>query len=177
MTQYGCSGWGDERCDTSRSPLLHLSRTQTCSDLEWFQGLLDDSIYEISWLGVGTNRTLPDFDLGAVPEVPGAPHTSLTRDRWLQTIPFAAYLVRRQKVLPDVPYPMVHIPATISDNVPMTEISLGSDTNLNALVDAYDSIKQSASASRNGVFVVETQRRISGYIATMGTLAASLSFT
>src|SRR5258705_10484097 len=42
-----------------------------------FRGLLDDNIHELSWLGVdtwttrggselGTNRTLPDIDLGAV---------------------------------------------------------------------------------------------------------------
>src|SRR5258705_13273687 len=42
-----------------------------------FRGLLDDNIHELSWLGVdawtsrggselGTNRTLPDVDLGAV---------------------------------------------------------------------------------------------------------------
>jgi 6-phosphofructokinase 1 len=67
--------------------------------------------------------------------------------------------------------PMVHLPATISNNVPVTEFSLGSDTSLNALVDACDAIKQSASASRNRVFVVETQGGQSGYLATMGALA------
>ncbi|EEB97201.1 hypothetical protein MPER_03527 [Moniliophthora perniciosa FA553] len=66
---------------------------------------------------------------------------------------------------------MVHLPATISNNVPVTEYSLGSDTSLNALVDACDAIKQSASASRNRVFVVETQGGKCGYIATMGALA------
>ncbi len=57
----------------------------------------------------------------------------------------------------------------------MTEYSLGSDTSLNALVDACDAIKQSASASRNRVFVVETQGGKSGYIAVMGALAAGAS--
>ncbi|KAG2137050.1 phosphofructokinase domain-containing protein [Suillus clintonianus] len=53
----------------------------------------------------------------------------------------------------------------------MTEFSLGSDTSLNALVDACDSIKQSASASRNRVFVAETQGGQCGYLATMGVMA------
>jgi 6-phosphofructokinase 1 len=57
--------------------------------------------------------------------------------------------------------------------VPMMEFSLGSDTSLNALVDACDAIKQSASASRNRVFVVETQGGNCGYIATVGGLAVS----
>jgi len=38
-------------------------------------------------------------------------------------------------------------------------------------VDACDAIKQSASASRNRVFVVETQGGNCGYIATLGALA------
>ena len=71
---------------------------------------------------------------------------------------------------------MVHLPATISNNVPMTEFSLGSDTSLNALVDACDAIKQSASASRNRVFVVEVQGGKCGYLATMGALAVSFLF-
>ena len=70
--------------------------------------------------------------------------------------------------------PMIHLPATLSNNVPMTDFSLGSDTSLNALVEACDAIKQSASASRNRVFVVETQGGMSGYIATLGALAVSL---
>ena len=67
--------------------------------------------------------------------------------------------------------PMVLLPATISNNVPGTEYSLGSDTCLDALVSYCDMIKQSASASRRRVFVVETQGGRSGYIATMGALA------
>jgi 6-phosphofructokinase 1 len=84
-----------------------------------------------------------------------------------------------RKHYPAFHIPMVHLPATISNNVPMTEFSLGSDTSLNALVDACDAIKQSASASRNRVFVVEVQGGKCGYLATMGALAtgASLVYT
>lgn len=58
-----------------------------------------------------------------------------------------------------------------SIQVPGTEYSIGSDTCLNALVDYCDAIRQSASASRRRVFVVETQGGRSGYIATMTGLA------
>ncbi len=68
---------------------------------------------------------------------------------------------------------MLHLPATLSNNVPLTDFSLGSGTSLNALVDACDAIKQSASGSRNRVFVVDTQGGQSGYIATLGALAVS----
>lgn len=67
--------------------------------------------------------------------------------------------------------PMAVLPATISNNVPGTEYSLGSDTCLNALIDYCDAIRQSASASRRRVFVVETQGGRSGYIATIAGLS------
>ncbi|KAI7059350.1 ATP-dependent [Hortaea werneckii] len=66
---------------------------------------------------------------------------------------------------------MVVLPATVSNNVPGTEYSIGSDTCLNALIDYCDAIKQSASASRRRVFVVETQGGASGYIATLAGLS------
>ncbi|RFU33109.1 hypothetical protein B7463_g3223, partial [Scytalidium lignicola] len=67
--------------------------------------------------------------------------------------------------------PMVLLPATISNNVPGTEYSIGSDTCLNELVRYCDTIRQSASASRRRVFVIETQGGRSGYVATMAGLA------
>ncbi|KAI0065093.1 6-phosphofructokinase [Artomyces pyxidatus] len=152
-----------------------------------FRGLLDDNLMELSWLGVdnwmvrggselGTNRTLPDVDLGAV--------ASKFQQYGIQALMviggFEAFnalkiLEDGRKYYPAFHIPLVQIPATISNNVPMTEYSLGSDTSLNALVDACDAIKQSASASRNRVFVVETQGGMCGYIATMGALAVGAS--
>jgi 6-phosphofructokinase 1 len=156
-----------------------------------FKGLLDDNIQELSWLRVdnwttrggselGTNRTLPDVDLGAV----AAKFQTHGFDALFLIGGFEAFsslliLEEGRKAYPAFNIPMVHLPATISNNVPLTEFSLGSDTSLNALVDACDSIRQSASASRNRVFVVETQGGKCGYIATMGALAtgAVLVFT
>lgn len=152
-----------------------------------FRGLLDDNLHELSWLGVdgwmarggselGTNRTLPDVDLGAV--------ASKFQQHNIQALimiggfeAFSSLLILEngRKYYPAFHVPMVLLPATISNNVPMTEFSLGSDTSLNALVDACDAIKQSASASRNRVFVVETQGGKCGYIATMGALAVGAS--
>jgi 6-phosphofructokinase 1 len=67
--------------------------------------------------------------------------------------------------------PMTLLPATISNNVPGTEYSLGSDTCLNELVRYCDTIKQSASASRRRVFVIETQGGRCGYVAVLAGLA------
>ncbi|KAJ7284946.1 phosphofructokinase domain-containing protein [Mycena rebaudengoi] len=148
-----------------------------------FRGLLDDDLYELSWLGVdswmarggselGTNRTLPSFDLGTV----ASKFQQHSLDALMMIGGFEAFnalqiMEEGRKHYPAFHIPIVHLPATISNNVPMTEYSLGSDTSLNALVDACDAIKQSASASRNRVFVVETQGGKCGYIATMGALA------
>ncbi|PHH67478.1 hypothetical protein CDD82_1448 [Ophiocordyceps australis] len=71
---------------------------------------------------------------------------------------------------PSLCIPICLLPATISNNVPGTEYSLGSDTCLNELVTYCDKIKQSASATRRRVFVIETQGGRSGYIATMSGL-------
>ncbi|CAG8577502.1 9622_t:CDS:10 [Acaulospora colombiana] len=134
-----------------------------------FKGLLDDSIYPLSWLKVdswmtrggselGTNRFLPKEDLGAI----ASKFQKHGIDGLFMIGGFEAFsalltLEEARKHYPQFYIPMVHLPATLSNNVPLTEFSLGSDTSLNALVDACDSIKQSASASRNRVFIVETQ--------------------
>ena len=67
--------------------------------------------------------------------------------------------------------PLVVLPATVSNNVPGTEYSLGSDTCLNTLINFCDAIRQSASSSRRRVFVIETQGGRSGYLATMAGLS------
>ncbi|KAL6901652.1 6-phosphofructokinase [Trichoderma evansii] len=76
---------------------------------------------------------------------------------------------------PSLCIPLCLLPATISNNVPGTEYSLGSDTCLNELVNYCDKIKQSASATRRRVFVIETQGGRSGYVATLGGLSVGAS--
>jgi 6-phosphofructokinase 1 len=148
-----------------------------------FNGLLQDNVSELDWLRVdgwttrggselGTNRTLPDVNLGHV----ALQFQKYAFDGFLLVGGFEAYnslviLEQARANYPSFHIPMVHLPATISNNVPLTEFSLGSDTSLNALVDACDAIKQSASASRNRVFVVETAGGKCGYIAALGALA------
>ena len=153
-----------------------------------FVGLLDDSVHQLSWLGVdnwmtrggselGTNRKLPDIDLGSVAtKFQEYKFHALFMIGGFEAFSALDILEQGRKHYPAFNIPIVHLPATISNNVPMTEFSLGSDTSLNALVDACDAIKQSASASRNRVFVVETQGGKCGYLATMGALAVSRSF-
>lgn len=141
------------------------------------------SVREVKWLDVegwtskggseiGTNRALPSGDMAKTAEC-----FSLYKFDALFIIGgFEAFtaLSELRKAREDYAafrIPMVLLPATISNNVPGTEYSVGSDTCLNALVSYCDAIKQSASASRRRVFVVETQGGRSGYVATMAGLA------
>uniref|UniRef100_A0A8C2KNP2 ATP-dependent 6-phosphofructokinase n=1 Tax=Cyprinus carpio TaxID=7962 RepID=A0A8C2KNP2_CYPCA len=79
--------------------------------------------------------------------------------------------------------PMCMLPATISNNVSGTDLSIGTDTSLNAIVEVRlnfgpcfmltcDRIKQSASGTKRRVFIIETMGGYCGYLATVGGLAA-----
>ena len=63
---------------------------------------------------------------------------------------------RRQHPALDIP--IVCLPATINNDLPATELSIGSDTALNSIVADVDKIKQSAVASLR-CFVVEVMGR------------------
>uniref|UniRef100_A0A9J8B3E5 6-phosphofructokinase type B n=1 Tax=Cyprinus carpio carpio TaxID=630221 RepID=A0A9J8B3E5_CYPCA len=66
---------------------------------------------------------------------------------------------------------MCVIPATISNNVPGTDFSLGADTAVNAAMESCDKIKQSASGTKRRVFIVETMGGYCGYLATTTGIA------
>ena len=65
---------------------------------------------------------------------------------------------------------IVCLPATINNDLPATELSIGFDTALNSIVADVDKIKQSAVASLR-CFVVEVMGRDCGYLALMSALA------
>ncbi|ODV86607.1 hypothetical protein CANARDRAFT_6191 [[Candida] arabinofermentans NRRL YB-2248] len=151
-----------------------------------FTGLArHESVRSIDWLEIegwtslggseiGTNRSTPEeADIGLV-----AYHFAKYKFDGLILIGgFEAFLSlneleKARSSYPAFRIPMVLIPATISNNVPGTEYSLGSDTCLNSLVDYCDAIKQSAAATRNRCFVVECQGGNSGYIASLAQLCS-----
>ncbi|GAA5953091.1 hypothetical protein JCM3765_007405 [Sporobolomyces pararoseus] len=156
-----------------------------------FVGLLEGNVAELSWLRVdqwttrggselGTNRTLPDSDLeGVAAKLAEYKIDSLLIIGGFEAMVAVNQLEKARDSYKALKIPLVHLPATISNNVPITEWSIGSDTSINVLVEACDAIKQSASASRNRVFVVETQGAGCGYIAMLGALAtgANLVYT
>ncbi|OQA38319.1 MAG: 6-phosphofructokinase [Chloroflexi bacterium ADurb.Bin325] len=66
--------------------------------------------------------------------------------------------------------PMILVPATIDNNLPGTEITIGADTALNNIVDAIDKIKYTAGAAHRA-FIVEVMGRQCGYLALAAGLA------
>lgn len=148
-----------------------------------FTGLADGNVAELTWLRVdqwgtrggselGTNRAMPDSNMSAIAgQLKEHKIDSLFVIGGFEAMIALDQLKKARVQFPELQLPIAHLPATISNNVPVTEWSIGSDTSINVLVDACDAIKQSASASRNRVFVVETQGAGCGYIAMMGALA------
>ena len=150
-----------------------------------FSGLArHESVRSIDWLSIegwtsqggceiGTNRNTPEgTDLGLIAYY----FEKYKFDGLILVGGFEAFvsLEQLEKARPMYPafrIPMVLIPATISNNVPGTDYSLGSDTCLNSLMDYCDVVKQSASATRDRAFVIDVQGGNSGYIATFASLA------
>lgn len=67
---------------------------------------------------------------------------------------------------------MCVIPCTISNNIPGTSISLGSDTAVNEICHMIDKVKQSATGTKRRVFIIETMGGYCGYLATISALAS-----
>ncbi|KAI9497468.1 6-phosphofructokinase [Zychaea mexicana] len=151
-----------------------------------FSGLVRGTMQDATWIGVdgwtshggselGTNRHVPgiDVDMGMV-----AYQMQKNKIQGLMVVGgFEAFsslveLEKGRKYYPSLCVPICHLPATISNNVPGTDYSLGTDTSLNAIVSSCDAIGQSARSSRRRVFVVEVQGGKSGYLAVEAGLAS-----
>ncbi len=148
-----------------------------------FRGLINNEITELNWMSVngwatrggselGTNRTVPKGrDLYAIAR-------SLEEhqiDGILMIGGWSGYqsiveLHNQRKNYPAFDIPMICLPATINNNLPGTELSVGADTALNSIISAVDKIKQSAVASQRA-FIVEVMGYYCGYLALMGALA------
>jgi 6-phosphofructokinase 1 len=67
------------------------------------------------------------------------------------------------------------IPASIDNDIPFTDMSLGVDTALNNIVHAVDCLKDTAS-SHDRTFVVETMGRNCGYLAVASAVACGAEY-
>lgn len=72
--------------------------------------------------------------------------------------------------------PVIGIPASIDNDIPYTDVSLGVDTALNNIIRAVDNLKDTAS-SHDRAFVVEIMGRNCGYLAVVATIAAGAEYS
>ncbi|XP_061569804.1 ATP-dependent 6-phosphofructokinase, platelet type isoform X4 [Cololabis saira] len=149
-----------------------------------FEGFYKGQIKEIKWGDVGgwtgqggsllgTKRTLPAKHVDKIAEQMRKHNINAL----LVIGGFEAFLSLLELLTARGKYdefcvPMVMVPATVSNNVPGSDLSIGADTALNAITDTCDRIKQSASGTKRRVFIIETMGGYCGYLATVGGLAA-----
>ena len=148
-----------------------------------FEGMVEGEVEAMDWMSVsgwasrggsmlGTTRRVPKGrDLYAIARVIEDHHI----DALLMIGGWNAYesaftLLKERPNFPSFNIPMVCLPASINNNLPGSEFSIGADTALNSIVDAVDKIKQSAVATRR-CFVVEVMGHYCGYLALMGGMA------
>ena len=148
-----------------------------------FEGLIGGDIHEMSWMDVSGWANMGGSELGTNRTVPTGPDFYAIA-KAIETYSIQGMLIiggysgyestyqlnQQRQHFPAFNIPMICLPATINNNVPGSELSIGADTALNNIVEAVDKIKQSAVAS-NRCFIVELMGRYCGYLALMGGMA------
>ena len=148
-----------------------------------FPGLLDGAVKELSWADVegwvgeggaalGTHRDYPTIEqLYSIGRALESNHI----DGLIVIGGFNAYLgahtlIKERDRYPAFNIPIVCVPASIDNNLPGSELSIGADTAVNSTVSTLDAIKLSASASKR-CFVAEVMGRRCGYLTLISGLA------
>ncbi|XP_056155606.1 ATP-dependent 6-phosphofructokinase, platelet type isoform X1 [Lampris incognitus] len=149
-----------------------------------FEGFYKGQIKEIKWADVGgwtgqggsllgTKRTLPAKHVDKIAEQMRKHNiNALLIIGGFEAVECLLQLYDARATYEEFCIPMCMLPATISNNVPGTDLSIGADTALNAIVETCDRIKQSASGTKRRVFIIETMGGYCGYLASVGGLAA-----
>lgn len=147
-------------------------------------GLVNGDIMPLSWSEVdswsgmggavlGTRRRIPSidefYDMGRTIEDHGI--SAIMMIGGLNGYEAAIKMKEERQRFSAFRIPIICVPASIDNNLPANELSIGTDTALNTNVTALNQIKQSASASRR-CFVTETMGRNSGYLALMSAIAS-----
>lgn len=148
-----------------------------------FEGLINENIQEMEWMSVNGWASRGGCELGTNRKVPsGSDFYGIARaiekhqiDGLLIVGGWAGYetafqLLKMRDNYPAFNIPVVCLPASINNNLPGSELSIGADTALNNIAEAVDKIKDSAVALRR-CFVVEVMGRNCGYLALYSGLA------
>jgi 6-phosphofructokinase 1 len=148
-----------------------------------FNGLARGEVQDMPWMSVSGWASLGGSQLGTSRVIPqGSDLYAIARtieDNQIEALlvigGWNAYeavhtMLTSRSNFPAFNIPIICVPASINNNLPGTEVSIGADTALNSIVDAVDKIKQSAVATRR-VFVVEVMGHSCGYLGLMSGLA------
>ncbi|MFC2030115.1 6-phosphofructokinase [Chloroflexota bacterium] len=148
-----------------------------------FPGLVDGDFREMDWMSVSDWVARGGAELGTNRKVPeGADYYQIARqleahqiDGLLMIGGWSGYqgayeMQRRREDYPSFNLPIVCLPASINNDLPGSQLSIGADTALNSIIANVDKIKQSAVASSR-CFVVEVMGRDCGYLALIAGLA------
>ena len=144
-----------------------------------FPGLINGDIKTLDWMSVAGWSPKGGAELGTNRKVPGSgDYYALARQIEEERIQgllvigdwtgyeTAYQMFRKRADFPAFNLPMICLPASINNDLPGTEWSVGADTAINNILNAVDKIKQSAGAERR-CFVVEVMGRYCGYLALM----------
>ena len=148
-----------------------------------FQGFVEGHVKELGWMDVSGWASLGGSELGTRHKVPtGSDLYAIARTIETHKIQgllviggWAAYeaaatLFNKRADFPLFKIPLICLPATINNDLPGSELSIGTDTALNNIIQVIDKIKQSAIATRR-CFIVEVMGYYCGYLALMSGLA------
>jgi len=149
-----------------------------------FEGLIKGELEEYKWMDVHGWGSMGGSQLGVSRKVPsGREWYAIART--LEEFAIEGLLViggwsayeavykffSQRDTFPAFTMPIICLPASIDNNLPGSELSIGADTALNSIVEVLDKIKQSAVATRR-CFVVEVMGGYCGYLALMSGLAS-----
>lgn len=148
-----------------------------------FRGLVENQIEPMNWLSVAGWAGIGGSELGTVRrQLSQADFYSIARNLenhgiqgllviggWDGYAAAHQLLEQRENFL-SFQIPIICLPASIDNNLPGSELSVGVDTALNTVVAALDNIKQTAIATQR-VFVVEVMGNC-GYLALMSGVAS-----
>jgi 6-phosphofructokinase 1 len=163
---------------------LGLDRGYTMLGIDGsFGGLIDGDVRKLQWGDVEGWSSLGGAELGISRHVPTVGDLDAI-GRGLEDQRVSGLLIiggwdafqaahtmdAERERYPAFQIPTICLPATIDNNIPGSELSVGADSALNLIVDSIDRLREAGTASRR-CFVVQTMGGFCGYLALLGGLS------
>eukprot|EP00923_Selenidium_pygospionis_P004893 GHVN01008146.1.p1 GENE.GHVN01008146.1~~GHVN01008146.1.p1 ORF type:complete len:892 (-),score=73.02 GHVN01008146.1:6101-8437(-) len=148
-----------------------------------FEGFAEGDMHELGYMQVeqwgskggtelGTNRTrVNDSNVGSIAYQLQKNHiAALVVVGGVEAFDSVVFLQQRRRTHPAFCIPITLLSATSTNEVPGTAISIGSDTALNIIQHASDTLEKAASSYRRRAFVIQLHGGFCGFLATLSEL-------